>query len=190
VDDAFGGLEAAATQFAATKRDARALAAALEDPQLNWRPAPERWSVGQCLQHLSTSSDAALGAIDRALAAARERGWRNPGPFRYGWFTRWMVASMEPPPRRRMTTFRIFLPSERTLSRDAVLAELDAARDRLLERVRAAVGLDLRRAIVVSPVTRWFRLPLGGYLAFLAAHDRRHLWQAREVLSERGAKNA
>ncbi len=49
-------------------------------------------------------------------------------------------------------------------------------------RVRAAAGLDLKRAIVVSPVSRFVRMPLGGYLAFLLAHDRRHLWQARAAL--------
>ena len=37
------------------------------------------------------------------------------------------------------------------------------------------------RTVVVSPVTRLFRMPLGGYFAFLAAHDRRHLYQARQV---------
>ena len=55
-------------------------------------------------------------------------------------------------------------------------------------RVRAAAGLDLKRAIVVSPVSRFVRMPLGGYLEFLLAHDRRHLWQARAALgSDSGA---
>jgi hypothetical protein len=181
MDDMFGGLEAAAAQFEATGREARRLAGSLTDGQLNWRLAPAKWSIGQCLQHLGRSTDAALDAIDRAIATARDRGWTGAGPFRYGWFTRWMVGSMEPPPRRRMRTFPIFLPGEDALARDRVLADLAAARDRLIERTRAAAGLDIRRAIVASPVSPLFRLPLGGYLAFLAAHDRRHLWQARQV---------
>jgi hypothetical protein len=44
-----------------------------------------------------------------------------------------------------------------------------------------ADGLDLKRAVVTSPASRFFRMSLGAYLAFLAAHDRRHLWQARQV---------
>jgi hypothetical protein len=186
MDDMFGGIGAAAAQFESTKREARRLAGALTDGQFNWRPAPDKWSIGQCLQHLGNSTDAALGAIDRAIATARDRGWRRSGPFRYGWFTRWMVRSMEPPPQRRMRTFPVFLPAENTLARDQVLAELDAARDRLIERAHAASGLDVQRAVVVSPVSRLFRLPLGGYLAFLAAHDRRHLWQAAQVRAAAG----
>ena len=88
---------------------------------------------------------------------------------------------MEPPPKRRMRTFPILTPPATILARDEVLRTFAASRDRLLERVRAAGGLDLKRAIVVSPVSRLIRMPLGGYLEFLAAHDRRHLWQAKQV---------
>jgi len=180
-----GALLAPARQFEDTKKEAGDLAGTLTEQQFNWRPAPEKWSIGQCLAHLATS-DHALPAIDRAIADARTHGWLAPGPFRYGWFTRWMIGSMEPPPKRRMRTFPIFTPAAAALSRDQVLRTLVASRDRLLERIQAAAGLDLKRAIVVSPVTRLFRLPLGGYFAFLAAHDRRHLWQARQVREESG----
>jgi DinB superfamily len=184
--DEFGGLEAAARQFTETKREAAELTQGMSDRQINWRPGPGRWSIGQCLEHLAVSTDAALPAIDRAIAQARERGWRADGPVRYGWFTRWMTGSMEPPPKRRMKTFRIFDPPHETLTGAEALATLHASRDRLLERVRQAEGLSLKRPIVVSPVSRLFRMPLGGYLAFLAAHDRRHLWQAREVRGASG----
>jgi hypothetical protein len=54
-------------------------------------------------------------------------------------------------------------------------------RDQLADRVRTADGLDLKRQRVISPVSRLLRLPLGAYFAFVIAHDRRHLWQARNV---------
>jgi len=184
--DEFGGLEAARRQFEATEREARALAGSLSDGQLNWQPGSGRWSIGQCLAHLATSTDRALAAIDRAIATARERHWVPDAPVRYGWFARWMTNSMEPPPKRRMKTFAIFQPPAESLHRDAVLAELAASRSRLLERVRQSAGLNLRRPVVVSPVSPLFRMPLGAYLAFLAAHDRRHLWQARAVREASG----
>jgi hypothetical protein len=179
--DEFGGLEAATRQFEATKREAAALVAGLTVEQLNWKPAPGRWSIAQCLLHLAQGTDAVLPAIDRAIAKARERGLAPRDPSRYGWFTRMMVRSMEPPPKRPMRTSPLFEPPGTAASAADVERALLAARDRLLERTRAAAAVDLRRAIVVSPVSRLIRVPLGGYLAFLAAHDRRHLWQAGEV---------
>jgi hypothetical protein len=97
-----------------------------------------------------------------------------------------MVTSMEPPVKWRMKTNRMFEPTREQLRREAVLAELIASRGRILERVRQSVGLNIKRAIVVSPVSRLIRVPLGAYLAFLAAHDRRHLWQARQVREASG----
>lgn len=185
-EDDFGGLEAAARQFESTKHEAAGLVASLTDVQVNWRPAPGRWSIGECLLHLATSTDAALASLDQAIAHAQERGWVARGPYRYGWFTRWNVRSMEPPPAFRMRTFRIFEPPATAMRGGAVARALADSRDRLLERTRVAAGVDLKRAIVVSPAMRLFRLPLGGYLAFLAAHDRRHLWQARQVLQASG----
>lgn len=186
VTDEFGGLAAAARQFEASKREGAALAAGLTERQLNWRPGPDRWSVGQGLMHLAVGTDRVLPAIDRAIAQARERGWWASGPARYGWFTRLMVRSMEPPPKWRFKTIPLFYPPAETLHGDQVLRALDASRDRLLERVRLAEALDPKRAIVVSPVSRLIRVPLGGYLAFLAAHDRRHLWQAQQVRKSSG----
>lgn len=184
--DQFGGLEAARQQFETTVQDARALAGSLSDAELNWHPAPGSWSIGQCLQHLATGTDEVLPAIDRTIATARERQLVSQGPVRYGLLARMMVQSMEPPVKWRMKTNRMFQPRAEPLQRDAVLVELTASRGRMLDRVRQSTGLDLRRAIVVSPVSWLIRVPLGAYLAFLAAHDRRHLWQARQVRAASG----
>jgi hypothetical protein len=173
-------------QFEATEREGRALAESLSEAEFNWQPAPGSWSIGQCLQHLATGTDEVLPAIDRAIATAQEHQWMAQGPVRYGLFARMMVTSMEPPVKWRMKTNRMFQPAREPLQRVAVLAELAASRGRILERVRQSVGLNLKRAIVVSPVSRLIRVPLGAYLAFLAAHDRRHLWQARQVRETSG----
>jgi len=51
----------------------------------------------------------------------------------------------------------------------------------LAERVRRDDGLDLAHVRTISPVNRLLRMPLGAYFDFFIAHDRRHLWQARNV---------
>ena len=47
-------------------------------------------------------------------------------------------------------------------------------------------GSDRSRTKVSNAVSRWFRLSLGQELAFDAAHERRHLWQAKRVKDELG----
>ena len=174
-------LDAYLHQLEAIRADARQLVAGLSDAEFNRRPAAGRWSAAECLDHLNMVRKV-LPAIDRAITNAAARGLRSDGPFRYGWFARWMIRSFEPPPRRRFRNPRLLEPAHQPLAPDAVLQEFLSLRDALTRRVRQADGLDLQRAIVVSPVSRFFRMPLGGYFAFLLAHDRRHLWQARAAL--------
>jgi hypothetical protein len=174
-------------QLDAIKREGHAVAAGLSDAQVNWHPGEARWSIAECLQHLNVAVTKTLPAFDRAIAEGRSKGKTAPGPFRYGWFSRWMVASMEPPPKRRMRTFPIFALSAGATYRGAdVLREFTTVRDRLAERVRQADGLDLAHVRTISPVNRLLRLPLGAYLQFVIAHERRHLWQARQVRAAPG----
>ena len=175
-------LQSMLEQLEAIKADGQAVTAGLSDAQLNWSPGPGRWSIAECLKHLNVGVRATLPAFDRAITEGRAQGKTAPGPFRYGWFSRMMVWSMEPPPRFRMRTQPIFNVPERATYRGAeLLREFATVRDELGERVRRSDGLDLRRVRTISPASSLIRMPLGAYFNFLLAHDRRHLWQAREV---------
>jgi len=73
------------------------------------------------------------------------------------------------------------VPLTATYRASELLPEFFRVRDQLGERVRQADGLDLARVRTISHVNRLLRLPLGAYFQFILAHDRRHLWQARQV---------
>jgi hypothetical protein len=169
-------------QIDAVKADAQVLCAGLSESQFNWRPGPGRWSIAECLAHLNVAVTRTFPAFDRAIERGRAQGRLAPGPFRYGWLSRMMAASMEPPPKFRMKTQAIFTPPP--VARYAlgqVLPEFFDVRDGLAERVRRADGLDLARNRVISPASTFIRMPLGAYFQFIVAHERRHLWQARQV---------
>ena len=187
-------LQEMSRQLEGIKADGHAVCAGLTESQFNWRPGEGRWSIAECLVHLNRAVSATLPAFDRAISEGRAKGRTAPGgggPARYGWFSRWMIGSMEPPPKRRMKTFPIFqVPVGGTHAIVRVLPEFVAVRDQLAERVRQADGLDLRKNRTVSPVTRLLRMPLGAYLQFVITHDRRHLWQARQVRNAPGFGSA
>lgn len=169
-------------QIAANKREGQAVAAGLSDEQLNWHPAKDSWSIAECLQHLNVGVTKTLPAFDRAIGEGRSKNQRAPGPFRYGWFSRMMVASMEPPPKFRMRAPRLIRVAPSTVRRSPeVVPEFVRIREQLADRLRAADGLDLARVKTISPINRLIRMPLGAYFNFILAHDRRHLWQARNV---------
>ena len=65
---------------------------------------------------------------------------------------------------------------------EGVLSEFTAIGEEWEKSLDAANGLHLARVKVRSPAIKLLRFPLGGLFAVVAAHERRHLWQARRVV--------
>lgn len=169
-------------QFDQLSADAAALAAPLDDEQFNWQPAPGVWSIAQCIEHLNVTTRLYLPKLDEGIAEAIRRGLYGEGPFTYNWIGRFLVFSLEPPPRFRLKAPKAFQPVPFRARQD-VLAAFRAYQKQYVDRLRQASGLDLARARVSSPTAAWIRMPLGSGFALMAAHERRHLWQARNVLA-------
>lgn len=167
-------------QFEAVRDDARQLSEGLDREQLNWSPAPGKWSIAQCLVHLNAVDRAYVQRLERGIEEARERGLLGGGKVRYGLLERWLIRSMEPPPRRRFPAPRPAVPAAEDHDPE-VVGRFLATEERLIELLQLANGVDVVRAKIVSPLSKLLKLRLGAAFAFLAAHDRRHLWQARRV---------
>ena len=167
-------------QFEAISTNADALVAPLADEQFGWRPAPAAWSVGECLDHLNATARLYLPELDEGIAEAIRRGVYGEGPFSYAWLGRLLVRLFEPPPRIRARSQQAVQPAPNR-SRHDVMAALRAYQVQYIDRLRQANGLDLARARVSSPQSKWLRISLGSGFALMAAHERRHLWQATQV---------
>jgi hypothetical protein len=169
-------------QFEQLSADADRLVTPLSDAQFTWRPAPDAWSVAECLEHLNVTARLYLPMLDEGVADAIRRGLYAEGPYRYNILGRLMVAVVEPPPRFRQKTPRAFHP-ESNRTRHSIMAAFRAYQVQFIDRLRQANGLDLARARVSSPAARWLRIPLGSAFALMTAHERRHLWQARRLVA-------
>jgi hypothetical protein len=175
-------LEGYRRQFEQAKEDARQLALALSGRAFNWRPSPGQWSISQCLLHLTSAGQGYLKAIDDSIAGGRAKGLTATGPFRHGLLARWVIRMTEPPVRRRFQAPRQIVPiPDQPVT--AVLPTFLHLQDELIQRVQQANGLDLARVKVASPWRKMLRFSLGASFEMIAAHQRRHFWQARQVRS-------
>jgi hypothetical protein len=168
-------------QLEAVLLDARSLAGDLTPEQFNWRPEGRRWSVGQCLEHLTLTLQRYMPLLEPAAVEARVRFDRGEAPYREGWFAGWFVGNMEPPPSMRVRTFSVVEPAS-GLDRDTVLDTFEAAHGRLGDLLGRAEGAHLKHGRAASPFASWLKFTLAQAIAINLAHARRHLWQARQVL--------
>ncbi len=176
-------LETFRQSFEQIADEADGLAGTLRDEQFNWTPPSGGWSVAQCIEHLNVTARLYLPSLDEGIADAIRRGLYGEGPFRYNWLGRMIVRSQEPPVRRKLRAPAAFVPPARR-ARPESMAAFRAYQVQFIDRLRQANGLDLSRARVKSPALKWLRLPLGSGFALVVAHERRHLWQARNVVAD------
>jgi hypothetical protein len=167
-------------QLLSIKQDYPGIVARLSHEQFNWRPAPDKWSIAQCFDHLNLTAAKFVPAMDAAITRARQQGSLSQGPFAYPMLERWFVRSQEPPPRMRTRAFKRFIPaSERPASE--VMPRFANWQEQIGEQIRNADGIDLARARHKSPVLPILTWRLGTMIALTLAHERRHIWQARQV---------
>jgi len=168
-------------QFEQLADEADTFVATLTDDQFAWKPSLQAWSIAQCIDHLNVTARLYLPQLDEGIANAIRQGLYGAGPFVYWWFARMFVRMLEPPPRLRVKTPAIFQPPASRPRRD-IMAAFRAYQVQYVDRLRQANGLDLARARVRSPAASWIFVPLGTGFAAIIAHERRHLWQAAQVM--------
>lgn len=180
------GLRALAERVEAARSRARQVAAGLSRAQLDWQPGLGRWSVGQCLEHLIVSNERLEPPVRERLAELRRRGApATYGDWKPGFRGGFLIRSIDPATgKRKLKTGRVFEPG--ATARPDVLAAFGRDLDKLRELIGAADGLDVTRARVTSPVTRFITYHLGDALTIMVVHLPRHLDQADRVKAEPG----
>jgi hypothetical protein len=173
----------------AAERDTRALLDGLTGDRGAWRAEPGSWSVAECLDHLATANRVYLDAMRppgaRALAQRRSRR----GPALPGFIGRWFVRILEPPARPLLKSKapQSIRPRTSPPLSDAAGLFL-ASQDEVRMFLRTFADIDLAGVRFPNPFIPGVRFSLATGLHVIAAHERRHLWQAWRV--RRAAENA
>lgn len=174
-------------QFESAKTEARALFDGLPESSGRQRPADGGWSMAECLDHLNVVGRLYVTAIGGAIEDGRRRGLAGDGFRPLGLFERLIVRSMDAPPLFRTRSPMSFRPAADILSIAHSLPAFVALQDELIALLDRAAGLDFTRIKVTSPASRYVRLSVAAAFAVTAAHQRRHLWQARQARDARGS---
>lgn len=183
-------LQQSLAAIAETGRSLDALLATLDSAQLRWKPAPDRWSVGECVEHMAITTEKLLPVLEAAIEEGKREGRKAAGPFNYGWMANFFVRSLAPDNKKRYKVPALYSPSAAPESVTSAREHWHRAHSRLAELMAAADGLDLKKIRAVSPATRIVRLPIGAWFKAMAFHNERHLGQARRVVQSPGFPEA
>jgi DinB superfamily len=154
--------------------------------QANWQPNSGRsWSIVQCLSHLARTNRIYAAAMYEALTRSNVRSELASRGISPGLFGAWFIRSMEPPVRSRMKA-RSNVHPVTNADPEKALAEFVDSHKPVRSVIEAASEMDVNRIRFKNPFVPVIRFTVGTGLLVIAAHDRRHLWQANQVTIARG----
>jgi hypothetical protein len=158
-----------------------AIVAELSDSQANWQPAPQKWSIAECIEHLNQT----LGSYNERLALAIDKARRldktGGEPYGRGTFAGRFLVNFLRQPSKKVSAPGVFQPSASELEIAVVGDTFRGACSRLVELAEEADGLALGAVKIASPVSRFFRLSVAQAFEVQDLHTPRHLAQAERV---------
>jgi hypothetical protein len=140
------------------------------------RPAPERWSLAELLEHLSLAEASFTGWIAAGIDKARAGGLGHEGTERAP-LPEAVRERLADRVNRRVAPERV-QPKGEMSPADAWNAVVEVER-RLKDVLIAADGLALNQVLVEHPSLGPFNIYQ--WVELMAAHRRRHVEQVREI---------
>lgn len=147
----------------------------LDESLLNEASPTQGWSIGQCIWHLNSYSNYYLPLLKKARSA-------NHATFAPGWLGAWFTNLMQPG-KGRFKAFQKHVPPQRVSAQQEV-AMFIQDQLQLLQWIESADDAKLNARIPIS-ISRVVKLKAGDVVAFLVAHQERHLQQAERNLLNR-----
>ncbi len=178
-------LDSLVSQADAIANDARNVFGNLTKDQVNWKPAPERWSVAQCFDHLITSNRGYLPIIDDVLKGQKKSSVWQKLPVLPGLWGKMLIKSLDPAQTRKMKAPKRFQPAQSDV-RETIIEDFVAQQRKVIEGMKATSHLDRENIIITSPAASVITYSLMDAYRIIVVHERRHFQQAQRVTEESG----
>jgi hypothetical protein len=148
----------------------------LSDAQLNFKPAPDRWSISECVKHIATTEMFLWQATDAAMKQPADASKRSAIKV-----TDDQVLQMVASRAQKIKTAPPLEPQNSSLKScpDALSAFYDSRK--ALSDFVANTGEDLRDHVVTLPFGSFDSYQM---ILFMAAHSNRHTQQIEEVKAD------
>jgi hypothetical protein len=164
--------------------DARTTFGGLTPEQINWKPAENSWSVGQCFEHIIKTNEEFYPEFEKLASGTRKNSFLESYSPLSGFFGRFLIKAVsEDSKKAKAPSKRIVPPSDiggDIITRFAThISEVD-------KRVESCAEADRKKTVVTSPFLGVFTYCLDDAYTVLVEHTKRHFRQAKRVTEAEG----
>jgi hypothetical protein len=176
-------VEGVISELKGVSADVRNSFGTLTPDQINWKPAPDAWSVGQCLDHLIKSNEGFFPELDSIAAGTRKNTfWQSWSPLSAlaGAF---LVSTLKKDNQKVKTNQKMTPPSEIA---DDIIERFAAHQDELAHKLSATANADWHKVVLTSPFVKIMTYRMDKGLEAVIEHEKRHIRQAKRVMEMDG----
>lgn len=152
----------------------------LNDEQVNFKPAADSWSVGQCFEHLIMTNDQIAGAMMKVADGTHENSfWENWSPLT-SFFGNFLIKSMKRDDKKFKVPSKSIVPPSNIDPQ--IVGKFIENNAKLIDLFGRIDGVDPEKTVITSPFTGLVTYKLGHGMTIIVEHERRHLRQAERVI--------
>lgn len=154
--------------------------------QLSKRPAPNRWSILDNLEHLNLYNDYYLPTFVKIIDKGKSSNLKPRPTYRSGWLGAYLTNSMKPKGERISNVMNTFKDKNPILTSvpDNVVERFFEQHRQYLQILAQAAETDIQKLRMPTTLGAFPKIRLGDGLAFVVGHEERHLLQIQRTLVE------
>ncbi|WP_138430628.1 DinB family protein [Fodinibius saliphilus] len=172
-------------QFEKTKKDAESFILSVDEVQLFQPPSKGTWCIAECFSHLINYGNLYFNDLAASISnpSATTKNIQRPFPPR--WLVRKLVTWFEPPYKIKLKTVPQMKPDPVSgYNRMNLLNDYISLQDQFIAQLEKGRHhhADLGRIKMKHPLISLIKMTLTETFALAEAHQRRHFWQAEQIL--------
>ncbi|MGI8893977.1 MAG: DinB family protein [Bacteroidia bacterium] len=150
----------------------------LTQEQLNWKPAPDVWSIGQIIDHLLKTNESFFPAIQNLNSVNRSIPFTGRIGFIVNFFGNLIYKGVEPTRSKKTRTFPVWEPTTSSIPSN-ILKQYEENQQMLMKLIDK--NQNNFNKILTSPANKNVVYKFGKAIDIFIAHQKRHYNQAMEV---------
>lgn len=167
----------------ATAKEVHDLFGALSAADLNWKPSPDEWSVGQCLDHLIISTRIYFPILDQVIAGQHRATFMERIPVLPDKLGPMLIKALTPGSTTATKTSAALEPSASAIAPKIALTFL-RIQAQLIALMQGSADPRVQRTVITSPIMPMITYRVIDMYRFTLAHQQLHVIQAQRVLEQ------
>ena len=164
------------------KQDVRDEFSNLTAFQLNWKPTPEVWSIGQCLDHIMLADRSYFPKLDAIIQGKYKRPFWSFLPGKSKVWGKLLLSLLKPESTQKITTPALLEPTKSKLG-ESIVDKFLEHEEKVVKYLQELDELNYEKFYLKSPFSKYITYSLRDLTEITLLHQERHFKQAKRILS-------